>query len=245
MTPRWQIDFANLLGKAAPPEPSKGLTTHEGEHPEVQWLAAMRADGSPPPDRRPTQADVWHTDYSYLAEPPELSFLYGVEIPVDSPDTLYVNMQHAYETLPKNKQDLYEGWRAIHTQKGGLDPQIYRLPPYIVPGEAPDERLCAERSAIHPLVRIHPVTGKKFFYMSQCYTVGLEGVPPAEGREIIADIYRHALPPDTGYRHVWRNGDCVISDNMTTNHRRSRPLSTISAPRTLSRVMVYLDTLKS
>ena len=243
LTPEQQIRFANRLGIAAPPEPSKGLSTHEERHAEVQWLSYSPSAARPSSDRRPTQADAWHTDYSYLPHPPEISFLYGVEIPTGGPDTFYIDMQRAYESLPDAKQRTLEGLRAIHTQKGGLDPEIYRLPPYFTADEKLDEQLSPDRSATHTLVRTHPASGDKFLYLSSCYTVGFEGMTPQEGRKIISDIYRHAARPEFSYRHVWRRGDCVISDNLATNHRRSQPLSNLSASRILSRVMIYLNNL--
>lgn len=241
LTSEQQIRFANRLGTAAAPEPSKGLTTHEDDRAEVQWLAYSQPDNNPPPDTRPTQADAWHTDYSYLPRPPDVSFLYAVKIPTGGPDTLYVDMQRAYEALPSARRRQLNDLRAIHIQKGGLDPQVYRLPPYVTADETPDERLSPERRATHSLVRTNPLTGRKFLYISQCYTVGFEGMPAQEGHEIIADIYRHVAQPEFSYQHVWRRGDCVISSNLTTNHRRSKPLSSLSASRILSRVMVYLS----
>jgi taurine dioxygenase len=241
LTSGQQIRFARAVGRAAPPEPSGGLSTHEETCPEVQWLAHSPPAPARPTDRRPTQADAWHTDYSYLPHPPEVSFLYGVEVPARGPDTLYIDMRRAYETLPPAKRLALERLRAVHTQRGGLDPESYRLPPYLAADAKPDERLSVERSATHPLVRTHPAGGGKFLYLSRCYAVGFEGVTPAEGREIISDIYRHAARPEFTYRHAWRRGDCVLSDNLATNHRRSRPLAALPAPRILSRVMIYLD----
>jgi taurine dioxygenase len=241
LTSEQQIRFANALGIAAPPEPSKGLSTHQETHPEVQWLTYSPSVETQPCDRRPTQADAWHTDYSYLPHPPEISFLYGVKIPAGGPDTIYIDMQRAYETLPPARRRALDGLRAIHTQKGGLDPALYRLPPYLTAGEKPDEELSPDRSATHGLVRAHPATGLKFLYLAQCYAVGFEGVTSREGRALISDIYGHAARPEFSYRHVWRRGDCIISDNLATNHRRSRPLSSLSVARILSRVMIYLN----
>lgn len=235
LTPEEQLRFASQLGVVAPPEPSRGLTTHEENHAAIQWLGYLRPDGTPPPDPRPSQADTWHTDYSYLPQPPELAFLYGVEIPEHGPDTVYLDMQRAYDALPESRRRLFAGLRATHTQKGALDPRVYRLPPYVVEGEVPDPRLSADRSAVHPLVRQHPVSGRKSLYLAQCYTTGFEGLGDEEGKSIIAEIYRHADRPELTYRHVWRRGDCVINDGITTNHRRSHPLS---SPRVLSRVMI-------
>jgi taurine dioxygenase len=235
LTPRQQIAFSRRLGIAGPPERSAGLTTDHRDYPEIQWSSFLRADGSAPSDIRPSQADVWHTDYAYLPEPPELAFLYGVEIPQDGPDTLYIDMRATYDALPAAERRRLEGLHATHRQKGGLDPAIYRLPPYLREGEPDDGS--AERSARHPLVRAHPVTGSKALYLAQCYTIGIDGLTPEEARDLTAGIYRQAVTPEFSYRHVWRAGDCVVWDNTATNHRRSKPMD---RPRVLHRVTIAL-----
>jgi taurine dioxygenase len=233
LTPEEHLRFARALGHVAPPEPSQGLTTHDETYAEIQALGSPRPEGSPAPDPRPSQADTWHTDYSYLPDPPEIAFLYGVDIPDDGPDTIYLDMQRAYESFPGERRRFFDDVTAVHSQKGSLDPRRYRLPPYVVDGrvgETADERLSADRSASHPLVRTHPVTGVRALYVAQCYVSGQD--------DLLAEVYRCADDPEFTYRHVWRRGDCVISDNTTTNHRRSKPLS---SRRILHRVMISLD----
>jgi taurine dioxygenase len=238
LTPREQLRFARRLGRVAPPEPSRGLTTHEDRYPEVQWLSYLRPDGSPPPDPRPSQADVWHIDYAYLPHHPEISFLYGAEIPENGPDTLFLDMQRAFDALPPERQEFLASLEGRHTQRGPLDPRAYRLPPYVVDGAPPVEELSADRGTTHPLVRTHPVSGRRALFLTQCYTTGFSGVEPSVSATIIADLYRHAEQPQFRYRHIWQGGDCLISDNTTTNHRRSKPLD---GPRVLSRVMIAYE----
>lgn len=235
LTPRQQIDFSRRLGIAGPPERSAGLTTHHADCPEIQWSSFLRVDGSAPSDTRPSQADVWHTDYAYLPEPPELAFLYGVEIPQDGPDTIYLDMQGAYDALPAGQRRRLDGLSATHMQKGGLDPAIYRLPPYLREGQADDGS--AERSSRHPLVRRHPVNGGNALYLAQCYTIAIDGLAPEEFDDLMAGLYRHAVRPEFTYRHIWRAGDCVLWDNTATNHRRSKPMD---RPRVLHRVTIAL-----
>jgi alpha-ketoglutarate-dependent taurine dioxygenase len=78
-------------------------------------------------------------------------------------------------------------------------------------------------------VKDHPVSGVRSFYVSQCYVTGQTA--------LLNEIYQRADRPEFTYGHVWRRGDCVISDNTTTNHRRSKPLS---SRRVLNRVMISL-----
>jgi taurine dioxygenase len=203
--------------------------------PEIQRLSFIRADGTAPRDLRPSQGDTWHTDYAYLPHQPELAFLCAMELPADGPETWYLDMQSAYAALPEKWRRALQGRQAIHTQKGGLDPARYQLPPYLKPGEPDDGS--ADRSATHPLVRPHPVTGRPSLYMAECYTVGIVGEEPASGKALIAGLYQAAIATGAIYRHVWRPGDCLIWDNRATNHRRSKPMD---RPRVLHRVAIAL-----
>jgi taurine dioxygenase len=231
-----QVRAARALGDPAPPEQSEGLTSHDADHPEIQWLSYLRRDGSEPEDTRPSQGDAWHTDYAYLPDPPELAMLCAVELHPGGPDTLYVDLMAAYASLPAAEQRTLADLRAIHTERGPQDPAVYRLPPYVSNGQrGPVAR--ADRSAVHPLVRKHPVTSLPALYMASAYTVGFEGVPEDEGRALIDRLYDWATRPEFTYRHVWRAGDVLLWDNTCTNHRRSKP---IDAPRVLHRVSISL-----
>jgi alpha-ketoglutarate-dependent taurine dioxygenase len=232
-----QVRVARALGDPSPPESSKGLSSHHDDHAEIQWLSYLGRDGSEPADKRPSQADIWHTDYAYLDRPPELAMLGAVELHPGGPDTLYADMRAAFEALPQDVREELEGLRAIHNERGPHDPDVYRLPPYAAPGEkAP--RSTADRYAVHPLVRRHPVTGRASLYMASSYTTGFEGVPEDQGRALLDRLYKHATAPPFTYRHVWREGDALLWDNTSTNHRRSKA---IDGPRVLHRVSISLE----
>lgn len=230
------IKFARKIGVVEGPEASAALTTHDADHPEIQRLSYLRRDGSAPADTRPSQADSWHTDYSYLPDPPELGFLAAVELPPAGPDTLFLNMHHAFETLPEADKIDIAHRSAVHSQIGGLDPEQFRLPPYAEPGQVVD-MASADRSATHPLVRVHKVSGRRALYLAQCYTVEIEGLLPEESEQRLAELYDHALGTGAIYRHVWRDGDCILWDNSMLNHKRSQPLD---APRVLSRLTIRI-----
>ena len=232
-----QVRVARARGDPSPPEPSKGLSSHHDDHPEIQWLSYLGRDGSEPRDKRPSQADIWHTDYAYLDDPPELAMLGAVELHPGGPDTLYLDMRAALGALPEAERAELDGLRAIHHERGPHDPAVYRLPPYAAPGEAAP-RAAADRYAVHPLVRPHPVTDRPSLYMASSYTTGFEGLGEGEGRELLDRLYAHATGPEFTYRHVWRDGDVLLWDNTATNHRRSKA---IDGPRVLHRVSISLE----
>ena len=236
LEPEDQVRAARALGDPSPPEPSALLTSNLDGVPEIQRLSYLRPDGSEPPDPRPSQGDIWHTDYAYLSDPPELAMLSASELPEDGPDTVYVDLRGALATLPDDERRRLEGLRAIHHERGPHDPDVYRLPPYVT-DEADRAAATADRYAVRPLVHPHPVTGRQAIYMASAYTVGFEGMGDEEGRELIERLYDHALRGELTYRHVWRDGDVLLWDNTSTNHRRSKPFD---APRVMHRVSISL-----
>jgi alpha-ketoglutarate-dependent taurine dioxygenase len=236
IAPEDQVRAARAIGDPSPPEPSARLTSHHDGVPEIQRLSYLRPDGSEPPDRRPSQGDIWHTDYAYLPDPPELAMLSAAELPEDGPQTVYVDLRAAFASLPDHQRRRLEGLRALHHERGPHDPEIYRLPPYVT-DEADRAKATADRYAVRPLIHAHPVTGRPSLYMASAYTVGFEGVADGEARELIERLYEHATQPQFTYSHVWRDGDVLLWDNTSTNHRRSKPFD---APRVMHRVSISL-----
>jgi taurine dioxygenase len=236
ITPADQVRAARAFGDPSPPEPSNGLSSHHAAHPEIQWLSYLRGDGSEPPDKRPSQGDLWHTDYAYLPDPPELAMLSAAELHPGGPDTIYLDTRAVYASLPAAERDRLSELRAIHNERGAQDPGVYRLPPYAANGEPVDD-MRADRTMVRPLVRTHPVTGRPALYMASAYTVGFEGTAEDAGLALLDRLYDHATQPEFTYRHVWREGDVLLWDNTSTNHRRSKPLD---APRVLHRVSISL-----
>ena len=237
IAPEDQVRAARAIGDPSPPEPSAQLTSHHDGVPEIQRLSYLAPDGSEPPDPRPSQGDAWHTDYAYLPDPPELAMLSAAEIPEDGPQTVYLDLRGAFASLPDEERRRLKGLRAIHHERGPLDPEVYRLPPYVA-DEAARATASADRYAVRPLVRPHPVTRRPAIYMASAYTVGFEGVAEDEGRELIERLYDHARRPEFNYSHVWRDGDVLLWDNTSTNHRRSKP---IDAPRVMHRISISLE----
>lgn len=236
IAPADQVRAARELGDPSPPEASNRLSSHHAAHPEIQWLSYLGSDGSEPPDKRPSQGDIWHTDYAYLPDPPELAMLSAAELHPGGPDTIYLDLRAAYASLPAAERSRLSELRAIHNERGPQDPEVYRLPPYAANGEQASE-MRADRTTVRPLVRDHPVTGRSALYMASAYTIGFEGTAEDAGLDLLDRLYDHATRPEYTYRHVWREGDVLLWDNTSTNHRRSKPLD---APRVLHRVSISL-----
>lgn len=217
LTPERQISFSRRFGP---------LEIHVSKqyllpgHPEILVLSNERnPDGS-----RVSIADGgsgWHSDLSYMERPAMGSLLYAVNTP-DVPgivqDTEWSNGYLAYETLPQDLKRRVDGAAAIHVFDQDLNP---RLPP--TDTRYRDKHTPAVRAATppreHPIVRTHPVTGRKALFVSIRFTIGIADMEGAEGDALLDTLFAHQAERGADYRHQWRKGDLIMWDNRCTNHR--------------------------
>ena len=157
----------------------------------------------------------WHTDMSYTTNPAFGSMLYAIEIPATGGDTMFSNMYKAYEALSAPLKDLFEGMSTIHdfahTQRTHIAPAGLTKP-------ASAELLAMTPPVAQPLVRTHPVTGRKSLYVSPGMMTEIVGLAPHESRAIIDFLVSHTTRPEFVYRHQWRQGDMVFWDNWASMH---------------------------
>ena len=176
---------------------------------------------------------VWHSDNSYIETPPAGSMLYAIEIPEDGGgDTSFANQYMAYETLPDVMKLTIAGKAQVHDSSrnsaGVLRPTA-KLPTKPEEVEGPT----------HPLVRIHPDTGRQALYLGRRrvwpsnYIVGLEN----EKSEALLDrLWRHATQDEFVWTHSWHAGDVLLWDNRCALHHRTERDHT--QPRVLHRTQI-------
>lgn len=190
-------------------------------HPSVSIISNLGPDGKPVKDNGSlgSYEVVWHTDNSYVEVPPAGSMLYSLEIPTQGGggDTSFNNQYLAYEELPQRLKDAIAGKYQVHDSSrnsaGILRPGV-KLP------TKPEE----VDGPTHPLVRVHPVTGKRALYLGRRrdwpsnYILGL---PNAESEALLDELWAHATQPKYAWTHHWRVGDIVMWDNRCCMHYRS------------------------
>jgi len=163
---------------------------------------------------------VWHTDASFLDQPHMYSFLHAIEIPHQDGrplgSTWFVSSARAYDTLPEAMKQRIAGLKAVHS----FDSRFARHK--ATTGKEASRDSFKGRAPLppvmHPVVRQHPVTGRKSLYINQLATVGIVGMPDDEAEALIAELCRHCTQEDQIYRHTWRVGDVLIWDNCTSQH---------------------------
>ena len=192
---------------AIEPHPSK--STRHPDHPEVTLLGVNKfgADGTLDMAVYRRGAEGWHTDGAYDAEPFKATQLYALAIPSRGGDTLFASMYAAYDALPERIRTRIEGRNAAYVY-GGRSRRTALLDP--------EDR--DKAPVFHPLVRVHPETGRKGLYFDPGKILHVEGLDPAESDALIDELEGYMVQPGAEYRHRWRKGDIVIWDNRCSYH---------------------------
>jgi alpha-ketoglutarate-dependent taurine dioxygenase len=168
-----------------------------------------------PPDHPVSQqlslAQFWHTDSSYRQIPCTGALLHGVEVSRTGGETQFTNMYLVYEALPEALKRRIEGRKAQHDF--GHMHTLATLKPLT------EEEKAAMPPVWQPLVRRHPVTGRKSLYISPIYNDAVEGMPRDEARQLIADLTKIAADPRFVYAHRWETDDVLMWDNRCTMHQ--------------------------
>ena len=166
----------------------------------------------------PLFADVFHSDWSFLASPPAGTLLYSIEVPSTGGDTLFADQYGAYDALPAELQQRIEGLQGVHSARRGYakeglygDRDVGRSMAIV----ASDDALATQ---LHPLVRTHPETGRRALYCSLAYTIAIEGMDQDEGDALLGELFAHMAPEERTYRHRWSPGTVVLWDNRCLLH---------------------------
>lgn len=163
-----------------------------------------------PSQKQLSSARQWHTDSSYRPMPSMGSLLHGIEISRTGGITQFINMYMVYDELPESLRRQVEGRKARH-DFGMLHKLVGNPPPS-------KEEQAAMPPAWHPMVRRHPVTGRKSLYISSIYNDAIDGLDEGAARRLIEDLSEFAAQPKYMYRHVWEPHDVLMWDNRCTVH---------------------------
>jgi taurine dioxygenase len=179
------------------------------EHAKITILGSMM-DERAPPERAVLMRGVgWHTDMAFEAVPAKATALYAREVPSIGGDTLFASMYAAYDALPARLRERLDpamgvfkyGGRTSHGTEILADAQRAKPPVH------------------HPVVRVHPETGRKALYLNPYHSLGFVGFERAESDAILDEIFaEHLVRPEWEYRHKWRAGDVVVWDNRCLVH---------------------------
>lgn len=170
------------------------------DHPELLRIHA---------DEKSTRVagEDWHSDVSCEPAPPMGSILYLTEVPPSGGDTMFASMYAAYDALSQPMQHLLEGLNAVHD--GGKPWSTYGY-------TAPDTPY---PKATHPIIAVHPETGRKMLFVNRGFTTHIAGLPKAESEALLGFLYRHVENPRFMCRFRWQANSIAFWDNRCTQHQ--------------------------
>lgn len=202
-----QIAFARRFGELEVHPIVNGME----EHPEIIKVLKPAGDSA-------TFGTGWHSDNSFFEQPSLGSVLYGVIIPPQGGDTLFASQYLAYEALSEGLKATLDGMTAIHTagpaytsetareKYAGKTPITYRW----------SDSVHAEVE--HPVVRTHPVTGRRALYVNRMFTQRFTGWTAAESQGLLNFLYEHCAKPDFCCRFRWQPQSVALWDNRCVQH---------------------------
>ena len=178
----------------------------------VTVLSNIVVDGKPIGGLGNAEAN-WHSDMTYVEDPPPASVLLGVEIPSQGGDTYFANQYAAFEALPEALKariaHLTIKHDAAHTSVGTLRPGFE---PFDDPRDAP--------GAVHPIVRTHTETGRDCLYLGRREWAYVPGLTLEDSEGLLDELWRYAALEENVWRQQWRPFDVIVWDNRCVLHRR-------------------------
>jgi taurine dioxygenase len=213
LSPEQQVNFTRRFGELV--RRVSGEFLHP-DFPDVLILSNRNVDGKSVGATAAYAGELWHSDLTYAERPSLGSMLHALEVADEGGDTAWANMYLAYETLPAATRRLIDGLKAVHVRDRRRNPRAG-------PSAAFDRDVNAYYSiqvpdSLHPMVRTHPVTGRRALFVSPRFTVGIDGMDDAEAQPLLDALFDHQKKPEFIYRHEWRLGDLVFWDNRCTIH---------------------------
>ncbi len=201
-------EVAQLFGEFGQDPYFKGLS----DHPHI---AEVKREAD---ETTPLFAEGWHSDWSFLETPPSATMLYGRVIPPHGGDTLYANQIAAYDALDDAMKERIDGLMGVHSARRGYSKQGQY-------GEKDKGRSMAiiysddaMATQLHPLVQVHPETGRKSLFLSPGYTIDIDGMESDEAQALLMELYAHQAKHEFIYRHSWSTDMLTMWDNRSVIH---------------------------
>lgn len=213
LSPEQQVAFSRRFGDLVVRVSGEFL---HPDYPEVLILCNRKVDGNYVGATGAYAGELWHTDLTYAERPSMGSMLHALEVAEEGGDTAWANMYLAYDTLPEETKRRIDGLKAIHVRDRRRNPRG-------LPGVGFDRDVdkyydVEVPDSVHPVVRTHPVTGRKSLFVTPRFAVAIEGMDDAEAQPLLDELFAHQIRPDFIYQHKWRVGDLVFWDNRCTAH---------------------------
>jgi taurine dioxygenase len=181
-------------------------------HPEIYVVSNVMENGVPIGSLGAGEA-TWHTDMSYLQDPPKASILYALEVPPSGGNTYFCSMYRAYDILPDALKKRIEGKSLKHDE-------TYNSGGFVRQGITAVDDPVTSPGTYHPLVCTHPETKRCGLYLGRRRNAYIDGLSLQESESLLDELWSYATREETAWHNEWRVGDLVFWDNRCTMHRR-------------------------
>lgn len=206
LTPEQHIEVAKVFGD---PDKAKAFFPRHETQKVIEVLEAR-------PGGNRFGTDEWHTDITFSANPPTGTVLYSRVVPPAGGDTAWASGTAVYESLPSSLRTYLEELEAVHSfEHSGWPPYFARLPD----GEAVYRQARNDHlPVVHPVIRTHPVSGKKIVYVSPNFTDRIKGLSRQESDALLAFLFARFQRPEFQARLRWEADTVAVWDNRATVH---------------------------
>jgi taurine dioxygenase len=204
------LAFARAFGEPTPAHPT--LPAKFPDFPEILLLDNDGGKrGEPGYEDAPNIESRWHTDVTFLPNPPMASILRGVVVPPYGGDTQWTNLVVAYERLSAPLRDLCDRLHAVHHNalpigRGELSSSLRT------------QFMSRPIRSVHPVVRVHPETGERALFVNPNFTDYVVELSRKEGAHLLALLYEQIADPEFTCRFRWEPGSIAFWDNRATAH---------------------------
>lgn len=205
LTPAQQVAFTRTFGEV---HEVKAFFPRLQDQPEIEVVESTA--------EKPGASNNWHADVTWRDQPPVGTSLYAQLIPPMGGDTLWASMTAAYAALPTDFQAYLETLTALHTW------EVSGWPGYLLGKDASGVMLQEARAkyppVTHPVVRMHPITGKKILYVNPTFTTHIHGLPRVQSDALLAQLFALISVPEYQARFRWEAQSLAVWDNRSTQH---------------------------
>jgi len=165
---------------------------------------------------------LWHADGTFMESPPLGTTLYAIEVPPSGGDTLFTSLYLAYETLSEGMRALCDRLILVHSAAGAYDPARGANDPKksLIAQKGMQFNMTEDpkKEMDHPLVCIHPVTGRKLLWVTGVYGIRFKDMTEEESKPLLQFLHQHAANPNFTCRLSYRKGTLVMWDNRCVQH---------------------------
>jgi taurine dioxygenase len=232
ITPEYFLKLANIFG-----EPIPQLINHKkfalSSHPVISILSSGDVDtlGT---GKLINRGGSWHTDHSNTPQPPSGTILHAIQLPSQGGNTGFTNQALAYENLSSDMKKRINGLKAKHVYQSKYSTRE-------MPSRSKEDEAISPTS-LHPIVRTHPVTGRKSLYLNPVRTETIEDMNETDAQTLLNELLEHSTQDKFQYSHIWKSDDVLLWDNRQTMHSAPTDSHLFDCERRMHRLMIKGDT---